>query len=232
MRASLPLLAAAALLAGCGADRPRTDVQESRADTAASPAAAPAPADSTASPAAWRLAPREGVTLRGGEALMVETGPHVVLWRQAQAPVRPPYTIWARMQKLHGRLHEGYGIVWGGESLDGPESGQRYSYFLVRGDGSFLIRRRAGAEIPVVRPWTTDPAIRRDTEEGGRPNELEVRVAADSVSFLVNGRQVARVGAAEVDAAGIPGVRVAHQVQLQLGGFAVEPGAAQAGAQR
>jgi hypothetical protein len=35
-----------------------------------------------------------------------------------------------------------------------------------------------------------------------------------------------------VDAAGIPGVRVAHQVQLQLGGFAVEPGAAQAGAQR
>ncbi|HEU0080143.1 MAG TPA: hypothetical protein VFQ76_21020 [Longimicrobiaceae bacterium] len=231
MRATLPLLAAAARLAGCGAERPRTGAQEPTDDTAAA-AAAPAPADSVASPAAWKLAPVEGVALRGGEALSVETGPHVVLWRQGQAPVRPPYTVRARMQKVHGRLHEGYGIVIGGEALDGPESGQRYSYFLVRGDGSFLIRRRAGAEIPVVRPWTTDPAIRRDSEEGGRPNELEVRVAADSVSFLVNGRQVARVGASEVDASGIPGVRVAHQVQLQLTGFSVETGGAGAGAQR
>lgn len=229
MRAPLFLLAAA-LLAGCGSERPRGGAQEPAGDTAASAAA---PADSVGIPAAWRLAPAEGVALRAGPALTVETGPHVVMWRAGQAPVQPPYTVRTRMQKLHGRLHEGYGIVFGGQGLDGPEEGQRYSYFLVRGDGTFLIRRRAGAEIPVVRPWTSDPAIRRDAEEtGGRPNELEVRVAADSVSFLVNGRQVARVAASEVDAAGIPGVRVAHQVQLQLGAFAVEPGAAEAGAPR
>ena len=228
MRASL-LLLAAALLAGCGSDRPRTGAREPGADTAA---AADTPADSIAMPAAWRIAPAEGVALRGGGALTVETGPHVVLWRQGQEPVQPPYTVHARMQKMHGRLHEGYGIVIGGEALEGPESGQRYSYFLVRGDGSYLIKRRAGAEAPVVRPWTTDPAIRRDSEEGGRPNELEVRVAADSVSFMVNGRQVARVGAAEVDAGGIPGVRVAHQVQLQLMGFGVSPGDAGAGEPR
>lgn len=229
MRATLHLLAAAALLAGCGSERPRTGAREPGASAAA---ATPAPADSVAMPSAWRLAPAEGVALRGGEALTVETGPHVVLWRQGQAPVQPPYTVRARMQKMHGRLHEGYGIVIGGEALDGPESGQRYSYFLVRGDGSYLIKRRAGAEAPVVLPWTTDPAIRRDSEEGGRPNELEVRVAADSVSFLVNGRQVARVGASEVDAGGIPGVRVAHQVQLQLTGFAVAPGDGEAREQR
>lgn len=227
MRASLLLLAAAALLAGCGSERPRAGAREPGADTAAA-----LPADPVASPSAWRLAPAEGVALRGGGALTVETGPHVVLWRQGQEPVQPPYTVRARMQKMHGRLHEGYGIVIGGEELDGPEPAQRYSYFLVRGDGSYLIKRRVGAEAPVVRPWTTDPAIRRDSEEGGRPNELEVRVAADSVSFVVNGRQVARVGAAEVDAGGIPGVRVAHQVQLQLMGFAVAPGDAGAGAPR
>ena len=229
MRAPL-LLLAAALLAACGSERPRGGAQEPAGDTAA---AAAAPADSVGLPAAWKLAPAEGVALRAGEALTVETGPHVVLWRAGQEPVRPPYTIRTRMQKLHGRLHEGYGIVFGGEGLEGPEEGQRYSYFMVRGDGSFLVRRRAGAEVPVVRPWTTDPAVRRDTEEaGGRPNELEVRVASDSVTFLVNGRQVARVGAAEVDVAGIPGVRVAHQVQLQLSDFAVETGAAEAGAPR
>lgn len=222
MRASL-LILAAALLAGCGSERPRTGAREAGADTAA---AAATPGDSIGVPAAWRIAPAEGVALRGGGALTVETGPHVVLWRQGQAPVQPPYTVRARMQKMHGRLHEGYGIVIGGEALEGPESGQRYSYFLVRGDGSFLIKRRAGAEAPVVRPWTTDPAIRRDSEEGGRPNELEVQVAPDSVAFLVNGRQVARVGASEVDAGGIPGVRVAHQVQLQLMDFAVAPGGA------
>ncbi len=231
MRASL-LLLAAALLAGCGSERPRTGAREPGADADTTAAAARAPADSAAMPSAWRFAPAEGVALRGGGALTVETGPHVVLWRQGQAPVQPPYTVRARMQKMHGRLHEGYGIVIGGEALDGPESGQRYSYFLVRGDGSFLIRRRAGAEIPVVRPWTTDPAIRRDSEEGGRPNDLEVRVAADSVTFLVNGRQVARVGASEVDAGGIPGVRIAHQVQLQLTGFAVSPGGPAAEAPR
>jgi uncharacterized protein YceK len=229
MRASL-LLLAAALLAGCGSERPRTGAREPGAgvDTAA----AAATTDSVAMPAAWRIAPAEGVAMRGGGALTVETGPHVVLWRQGQEPVQPPYTVRARMQKMHGRLHEGYGIVIGGEALEGPESGQRYSYFLVRGDGSYLIKRRAGAEAPVVRPWTTDPAIRRDSEEGGRPNELEVRVAADSVSFMVNGRQVARVGAVEVDAGGIPGVRVAHQVQLQLMDFAVAPGDAGAGEPR
>jgi hypothetical protein len=166
------------------------------------------------------------VTLRGGDTLLVETGPHLVLWREGQAPLEPPYTVHARMQKLHGRLHEGYGIVIGGEGLEGPEEGQRYSYFLVRGDGSFLIKRRAGAETPVVRPWTMHPSIRRDAEDSGRPNRVEVRVAADSVRFLVNGAEVAVVPSSEVDVRGVPGVRIAHQVQLQLTELGVEPGAA------
>ncbi len=214
MRATLFLLAAA-VLAGCAPDRPEVGAREPGGDGPGAP---------RVTPAEWRTAPTDGVLLRGGEVLAVETGPHVVLWRTGQAPVAPPYTVRARMQKLHGRLHEGYGIVFGAESLEGPEAEQRYSYFLVRGDGSFLIRRRAGAEVPVVRAWTTDPSIRRDSEEGGHPNEVEVQVGVDSVGFLVNGTQVARVAASEVDVTGIPGVRVAHQVQLELIDFEVEAG--------
>ncbi|HEX2189420.1 MAG TPA: hypothetical protein VHG51_11005 [Longimicrobiaceae bacterium] len=225
MRAPLFLLATA-LLAGCGSEGP--------------PGAAGEPGDTTVPgvtaradpPAGWRWAPTEGVALRGADTLLVETGPHLVLWREGQEPLVPPYTVRARMQKLHGRLHEGYGIVFGGEGLEGPEEAQRYSYFLVRGDGSFLVKRRAGPETPVVRPWTTHSSIRRDTEEGGLPNQVEVQVAADSVRFLVNGAEVAAVPASEVDVRGVPGLRVAHQVQLQLSGFAVEPGAAERGATR
>jgi hypothetical protein len=214
-----PFLLLAALLAGCAAEGPRGDAQ-ARGDTAAA-----APGSSSSAAEGWRVAPAAGVSLRGADTLMVETGPHAVLWRAGQEPMGPPYTVRTRMQKLHGRLHEGYGIVFGGEGLEGPEEGQRYSYFLVRGDGSFLIRRRAGAEVPVVRPWTHHPAIRRDTEEGGRPNELTVEVAEDSVRFYVNGAELASVAASEVDVQGLPGVRVAHDVQLALSDFGVEPGA-------
>ncbi|HEV2147405.1 MAG TPA: hypothetical protein VGR37_08370 [Longimicrobiaceae bacterium] len=212
------LLLGAALLWGCAPERPGDGAGEPGDTAAATPVRSAAEG--------WRTAPAEGVSLRGADTLLVETGPHAVLWRAGQEAVQPPYTIHSRMQKLHGRLHEGYGIVFGGEGLEGPEEGQRYSYFLVRGDGSFLIRRRAGAEVPVVRPWTHHPSIRRDTEDGGRPNELQVQVAADSVRFRVNGAQVASVAAAEVDVRGVPGVRIAHDVQVALSDFGLEPGVA------
>lgn len=177
-------------------------------------------------PREWRTAPAEGVQVREGEALVVETGPHAVLWPAGAEALEPPYTIRARMRKPTGRLHEGYGIVIGGAPLDAPEEAQRYSYFLVRGDGSFLIKRRVGPETPVVRPWTFHPAIRRDTEEGGETNELAVRVGTENVVFLVNGVEVARVPASELDTRGIAGVRVAHDIRLVLAGFDVEPGPA------
>ncbi|HEX2093800.1 MAG TPA: hypothetical protein VHG28_15465 [Longimicrobiaceae bacterium] len=222
MRLPILLLTAAAL-GGCGPDhaRPRTPGAGQEPE-----AAVPAPGSPQ-----WRSSPTEGVTLSGGDTLLVETGPHVVLWPEGAAPVAPPYTVRAGMRKLHGRLQEGYGIVFGGRSLGEPETQQRYSYFLVRGDGSYLIKRRIGAETPQVRPWTAHTAVRRDTDEGGRPNELEVRVGEREVAFVVNGAEVARVPAAELDTRGVPGVRAAHGIQLVVTGFAVVAGSPGGGEQ-
>jgi len=167
------------------------------------------------------MAPPHGARLREGDTLQVETGLHTVLWPAGQQPVQPPYTVRATLQKHAGRLHEGCGLIFGGSSLDGPEAGQSYSYFLVRGDGSFLIKRRVGAETPVVRGWTAHPSIRRDREDGGRPNDLVVHVGTQEVVFGINGVEVARVPASELDVSGIPGVRVAHEVQLSVAGFTV-----------
>ena len=172
----------------------------------------------------WRSSPATGVRLEGSEPVRVETGPHTLLFPADNAPVSPPYTVRATLQKERGRLHEGFGVLFGGQSLDAPEEQQQYSYFLLRGDGSFLIKRRDGASTTVVRDWTRHPAIPRDTEEGGQPAGVAVHVGPTEVQFEVNGEQVATVPTAELLTRGAAGIRVAHDVQLSAANFSVTPG--------
>jgi len=219
-RTAVSILLAAVLpaLSACGRD---TDccAQEEADTTAVLPAAA----------ANWRSTPADGVALVvGADSLVVATGPHTVLWEADGGELAPPYTVRATLQKRAGRLHEGVGLVFGGSGLEGSEAGQVYSYFLVRGDGSFLVKRRQGAETPVVRDWTTHPAIRRDLEEG-QPNQLEVAVSPAEAVFRVNGAEVARVPAAELSIQGRAGVRVAHAVTLAVRGFSAAAAADSAG---
>lgn len=192
------------------------------------PAEVRAPAEPRAalSPAAWRANPSAGVDLSaGGDSLVVATGPHAILWQAPAGELEPPYTVRAVFEKRHGRLHEGYGILFGGAGLDRPEAGQSYGYFLVRGDGSFLVKRREGVATPVVIDWTQQSVIRRDHEEAGQPNELEVRVTPVDVAFLVNGTEVARVPSTELPLAGVAGVRTAHEVSLVVRRFHAAAGA-------
>lgn len=218
-----PLALLLLLLAACGGDS--RAAQAKSADSAASPQAPAAeqPAPSASAPA-WRMNPDSGATLTGGEETTIETGPHTILWPVEAAELAPPYSVRASLRKRAGRLHEGYGLMFGGSNLDGGEAEQRYSYFLVRGDGSFLIKRRDGAQTPVVRDWTRHPDIARDANGQGRHNDLEVRVGADSVTFLVNGGPVAKVPASELSVRGLAGLRISHDVLVEVQGFAAEAG--------
>lgn len=180
---------------------------------------------------AWRSNPEAGEALTATpDSMTIETGPHTILWPAGAKPLAPPYTVRATFTKHRGRLHEGYGILFGGSGLDGPESGQAYGYLLVRGDGSFLVKRRQGMETPVVEDWTQSPVIRRDVDEEGRPNELEVVVTDSVVVFRVNGSEVARVPAAQLPTRGVAGVRTSHECLLAVTGFRVEPGVGAGGA--
>lgn len=194
-------------------------------DSALRPGPVTEGAQPAAPAAAWRTNPADGVTLTPGAPTVVETGPHTLLWQEGAPELAPPYVIRAEMRKRAGRLHEGYGIVFGGTVLEGAEAAQAYSYFLVRGDGSFLVKRRAGAETPVVRDWTRHPRINRDADGTGRPNVLEVRVDADSAAFVVNGAEVARVPSAEVGVAGRAGLRIAHDVVVEVRSYSAGPAA-------
>ncbi|HEX6748662.1 MAG TPA: hypothetical protein VF092_15295 [Longimicrobium sp.] len=214
------VLALAAMLGGCrGKDGAQG--QPARGGDASPSAAA----------AAWKTNPAAGEALVvGGDSVAIETGPHTILWPAGAQELAPPYTLRATFTKHRGRLHEGYGILFGGSGLDGPETGQVYSYLLVRGDGSFLVKRRQGAETPVVRDWTQSGAIRRDVDEEGRPNELEVVVTDTVTVFRVNGAEVARVPSSELSVRGLAGVRTAHECLLVVRDFRVEPGASTGGA--
>lgn len=113
-----------------------------------------------------------------------------------------------------------YGLVFGGSGLDGPS--QSYVYFLVGQDGTWLVKRRDGdtATQDIVAK-TPHAAIRKPDANGTSTNALEVRVLADKVDFLVNGTVVhsaPKTGLlARVD--GIYGLRVNHQLEVQVDGF-------------
>jgi hypothetical protein len=217
------LLLALLSLAACGGD---SRAEQPRSADSAAPAQTPVaqPPAPAAAAAAWTTNPASGVTITQGEATVIETGPHAILWPAGAAELSPPYSVRASLRKRAGRLHEGYGLIFGGTQLDGGEAEQRYSYFLVRGDGSYLIKRRDGAQTPVVRDWTRHPDIARDANGQGRHNDLEVRVGADSVTFLVNGGPIATVPAAELSVRGRAGLRIAHDVVVEAQGFTAEPG--------
>jgi len=171
------------------------------------------------SPAAWHTNPAAGPKVTPGAPTVVETGPHTLLWEEGAPELAPPYTVRAELHKRAGRLHEGYGILFGATGLEGAEEAQHYSYFLVRGDGSFLVKRREGAQTPVVLDWTRHPRINRDADGSGRANVLEARVGADTTVFAVNGAEVARVPSASLAVRGRAGLRIAHDVVVEVGAF-------------
>ena len=201
-------LTALLLLAGCGAE------------PASNPGTAAAALTASVEHA-WRANPSASRITTSGDTLVVETATHTVAWEEPAPELAPPYEVRATIRKRSGRLHEGTGLVFGGTGLDGPVAGQVYTYFLTRGDGSFLVKRRQGAETPIVRDWTRHPAIRRDADGGGRPNELAVQVGEAETVFLVNGTEVARVPSAELAVRGRTGVRASHDVQIEVSGLRV-----------
>jgi hypothetical protein len=224
MQHAVRLTAVLLLLAACGdREEPRAGADPSAVDSAPRPEGPAAPGPAALPPATpvaiWQTNPVEGVRLTLGSPTVVETGPHTLLWPEGAADLAPPYTVRAELRKRAGRLHEGFGIVFGGTGLDGAEAGQAYSYFLVRGDGSWLVKRRDGAQTPVVRDWTRHPRISRDVDGAGRTNLLEVRVGADTTAFAVNGTEVARVPSAELAVGGRAGLRISHDLVVEVRGF-------------
>jgi hypothetical protein len=111
-----------------------------------------------------------------------------------------------------------YGLVFGGSNLDG--AAQRYNYFLVGQNGTWILKHREGANATDIVGRTQNAAVRRPDASGKSVNDLEVRVAADKVDFLVNGTVVhSAPKSAALATDGLYGFRVNHELEVQVNGF-------------
>jgi hypothetical protein len=117
---------------------------------------------------------------------------------------------------------EYYGLIFGGNGLEG--AAQSYTYFMVTDDGTYLIKRRDGTATQGVSPKTPSDAVKKPDASGTATNALEVRVMADKIAFVINGTVVSTLPktgpAAKTD--GIYGIRINHQLDVQIDGFGVK----------
>jgi len=124
------------------------------------------------------------------------------------------FRVEAETMLYPGRGHrEAYGLLLGGRGLEAPN--QSYFYFLVRGDGQYMIRHRAGTETHDIVTWTPNAAIPRIDSSNVRIL-LGVDARSDSVAFLVNGTQVHALPRSQTDVNGIVGLRINHGLRVQV----------------
>jgi len=156
-----------------------------------------------------------------GTGMHFTLGPAVIVWRDADA-ASGSYHVVASFTQTKAPTHpEAYGLFIGGHDLAGPTQG--YTYFLVRGDGKFLIKRRVGDSTVVVNPggWTANDAVVKADSAGKATNELSILVGGGNVKFMVNGKEVYTAKASDVDAVGVVGLRVNHNLDVHVGPLGV-----------
>jgi hypothetical protein len=155
-----------------------------------------------------------------GAGVHFTTGPAGIYYRPADK-ASGAFEAHATFTQLEPAAHpEAYGLFIGGSDLEG--AGQKYTYFILRQDGKFMVKRRAGAATPTVADWTDNAAIKKADAAGKMNNSLSIEVGKDKVRFLVNGTEVTSADAAQVDTNGIVGLRINHNLNVHVEGFAVK----------
>jgi hypothetical protein len=162
-----------------------------------------------------------------GDGFHVTLGPAVVLWNPANTATGE-YRARATFAQTRAPRHpEAYGLVLAGQNLDGqPPQGPDYLYFLVRGDGKYMVRHRAAnGDLHTLAPWTEHPAVAVQDAEGQATNAVVAEAGAFGVRFLVNGQKVAeylKADAPHLATDGVVGLRVNHNLDVHVSNFAVE----------
>ena len=166
---------------------------------------------------------RKDVTFMAmGKGFHVSGGPAGVYWNPANTAMGN-FTAKGTFTLVKPSSHTNYyGIVFGGQGLDGAN--QTYTYFTVAQDGTYLIKQRTGETTRDVKTYTKSPAVKTPDNSGKSVNVLEVRVTGDTVSYVVNGMVVHTMPKADLKAStdGLVGFRVNHVTEVMVDDFQVQ----------
>lgn len=157
-----------------------------------------------------------------GTGFHATTGSAAGVFFDARAMASETYHLDATFTQMKAPAHpEAYGLVFGGKGLDTEQAD--YGYFLVRGDGKYLVKHRAAnGDVHTLVDWTASPALRAADASGKATNALRVDVGRDSVRFFANGTRLTAVPRA-LNTNGSYGVRVNHMLDVHIDGPNVTP---------
>jgi hypothetical protein len=222
MRAFLAVLALSAVSFSCSAGSKDAATSDTAGDTAGAVSGDPdvAAIGGTGVPTGYvGRTDRPDQQLSGakyavsGTGWDVTTGPPHILYRPGDT-ASGAYTVSTTIEQLAAPAHpEAYGVFVGGSGLDG--AGQRYLYFLVRGTGEMMAKVRDGTGTRNVFDWRKSPAVPTANASGQASYKLDIKVATDSVRFLVNGQQAAAAAATGLPTSGVYGIRVNHNLHVK-----------------
>lgn len=212
---------------------PTTDlVARARLEEAIKPLMAPADpflAAGARLPGAWRARPDAPATrpefmrlIAMDRGLHATMGPSGIFFDSTRTATGS-YHAHATLTQTKATEHpEALGLLLGGRDLNGPD--QSYLYFLMRQDGKYMIKHRAGAETHTLVDWTAHGAVNKVPENGGATNELAVEATAEGARFLINGTEVVTLPRSErLQTDGVVGLRINHHLDVHVGDLGVEP---------
>ncbi len=157
-----------------------------------------------------------------GPGMHVTTGPAAIFYNPSDV-AEGNYTVHATFTQEKAPMHpEAYGVFIGGSNL--PDSTQSYLYFIVRGNGMYMINHRAGKAVHKIVEWTPNDAVHQQDAEGKATNTVAIKVSTDSVGFLVNGTQVQAFAKTQMHGfhmGGQTGLRVNHNLDVHVADFGI-----------
>lgn len=156
-----------------------------------------------------------------GKGFRATGGPAGTFWNPANR-VTGNYTARATFNLMKPSGHVNYyGLVFGGSDLEG--AAQKYVYFMVAQNGTYIIRSRAGEQVQDVRERVQHAAARQPGGDGRSTNTLEVRVAGNTISYVINGSVVHTTpkSGATATTDGLVGIRINHVLDVQVENFEV-----------
>ena len=153
----------------------------------------------------------------------ISSGPASILYRPTDN-AKGNFGVTAKLHLLpgSGAHQEAFGLFIGGQDLAG--AAQSYTYFLIRGDGTWKVKQRNGSATSEVTPgWQASAAIAKAGPRTPVLNVLRVVAGTDRVGFVVNGTEVWSGPRTTLQTDGIAGLRLNHNLSVRLEAFTIAP---------